>query len=119
MNRDIGRDRWASGRQRLEDQHCVQALEPAAAERLVDVDRAHAKRGRAPDHVDRKMFLLIPLDRMRRQLLVGEGASHFAYRQLLLVEREQLPGLGVRHGRRVLVHTFLLSLSTIRPRWGL
>ena len=76
------------GRQRLEDQRGVEAGHGRAADVVLDVDAAHAERGRFPHHVDREMLLLVPAQRMRRDLLGGEFARHVANRHLVLVESE-------------------------------
>ena len=59
-----------------------------AADVVLDVDAAHAERGRLAHHVDRKMLLLVPAQRMRRDLLGGEFPRHVANRDLVLVESE-------------------------------
>src|SRR6185436_7917027 len=64
-----------------------------AADVVLDVDAAHAERGRFPHHVDRKMLFLVPAERMRRDLLGGEFARHVANGDLVFVEREMHSGL--------------------------
>ena len=75
-------------RQRLEDQRGVEAGHGGAADVVLDVDAAHAERGRLAHHVDGEMLLLVPAQRMRRDLLGGEFARHVANRHLVLVESE-------------------------------
>src|SRR5881227_1424822 len=43
---------------------------------------------RLAHHIDREMLLLIPADRMRRDLFRGEIPRHIANRNLVLVESE-------------------------------
>ena len=85
---DEGRHRRAALRQRLEDQRRVEPGQRRAADVVADVDAADAERGRLAHHVDRKMLLLVPADRMRRDLFRGEGPRHLANRYLVLVESE-------------------------------
>ena len=50
-------------------------------------------------HVDREMLLLVPAQRMRRDLLRGEFPRHVANRHLVLVESEmhlRVPGCDAR-----------------------
>ena len=75
-------------RQRLEDQRGVEPRQRRAADVVADVDAAHAERGRLAHHVDREMLLLVPAQRMRRDLFRGEFPRHVANRDLVLVESE-------------------------------
>ena len=47
-----------------------------------------AERRRLPDHVEREMLVLVPFQRMRRDLLGGEIARHVADGALVVVEGE-------------------------------
>ncbi len=59
-----------------------------AADIVADVDAADAELGRLAHHVDRKMLLLVPAQRMRRDLFRGKIPRHVANRNLVLVESE-------------------------------
>ena len=59
-----------------------------AADVVLDIDAADAERGRLAHHVDREMLLLVPAERMRRDLFRGEFPRHIANRNLVLVESE-------------------------------
>ncbi len=59
-----------------------------AADIVADVDAADAELGRLAHHVDRKMLLLIPADRVRRDFFRGKIPRHIANRNLVLVESE-------------------------------
>ena len=88
MDGDEGRHRRAALRQRLEDQRRVEARERRAADIVADVDPANAELGGLAHHLDRKVLLLVPAQRMRRDLFRGEIPRHLANRNLVLVERE-------------------------------
>ena len=45
---------------------------------LADVDRRHAESRGLTQNVDRKMLGFVPLERVRRDALVGEGFRHVA-----------------------------------------
>ena len=59
-----------------------------AADVVADIDAADAEARRLAHHVDRKMLLLVPAHRMRRDFLRGEFPRHIANRNLVLVESE-------------------------------
>ena len=69
-----------------------------AADIVADIDAADAEAGGLAHHVDRKMLLLVPAHRMRRDLFRGEFPRHIANRNLVLVESEvhSLPALVLR-----------------------
>ena len=75
-------------RQRLEDQRRIKPGQRRAADVVADVDAADAELRRLAHHIDRKMLLLVPADRMRRDFLRGELPRHVANRNLVLVESE-------------------------------
>ena len=88
VDRDERRHRRAALRQRLEDQRGVEPRQRRAADVVADIDAAHAELGRLAHHVDRKMLLLVPAERMRRDFFRGEFPRHIANRNLVLVESE-------------------------------
>ena len=73
---------------RLEDQRRVEARHRGAADVLAHIDRRHAERRRLANHVDRKVLLLVPFERVRRNLVVGESARHVADRDVVGIERK-------------------------------
>ena len=89
MDRHIGRDRRAAGRQRLEDQRRVEPRQPRAANVGGDINAAHAERGGLAHFGDGKVLGLVPGQRMRREYFGGEGARHVAHRDLVF-SREQI-----------------------------
>src|SRR4051812_21766538 len=88
MDRDVGRDRRAPGRQRLEDQRRVEAREAGAAYVVGDIDATHAESGRLAQEVDREVLLLVPFDRLRRQPRGREGTRHVVDGGLVVREGE-------------------------------
>ena len=84
VDRQEGRDRWAAAAQLLEDQRRVGRAEPGAADLLAHADPGEAELGRLAQHVDRQMALAIPVERMRREALFGEGARHIDDRLLFV-----------------------------------
>ena len=99
VDRDEGRHGRAARRQRLEDQRRVEPRQAGAADILADVDAAHAERRGLAHHVDRKMLVLVPAQRVRRDLLRRKRQRHVANRDLILVESE-LHVVGVPHSSR-------------------
>ena len=88
VDRDESGDRRAARRKRLEDQRGVEARKGGAADVLAHIDRRHAERCGFPDHVDGKMLLLVPFERVRRKPIAREGLRHFADRDLILAKGE-------------------------------
>ena len=101
MDRHIGRDGGAAGRQGLEDQRRVEPREPRAANVVRDINAAHAERGGLAHFGDGKVLGLVPGERVRREMLGGESARHVANGGLLLGEGElrRLAGGLIKHGR--------------------
>jgi hypothetical protein len=88
VDRDIGRDRRAAGRQRLEDQNRGKPRQSRSAHILGDVNAAHAEFGGLAHFVDGKVLGFVPGQRIRRKEFIGEGARHVANGDLLLIEGE-------------------------------
>jgi hypothetical protein len=88
MDRYVGGDRRAAGRQRLEDQGRREPRQPGAADVFGDIDAAHAERRGLAHLRDGKMPRLVPGHRVRREHFVGKTARHVAHGDLVLVERE-------------------------------
>ena len=88
VDRDERRHRRTALRQRLEDQRRVEPRQRRAADIVADIDAADAELGRLAHHIDRKMLLLVPADRMRRDFFRGKIPRHIANRNLVLVESE-------------------------------
>ena len=59
-----------------------------AADVVADIDAADAELGGLAHHIDGKMLLLVPADRMRRDFFRGKIPRHVANRNLILVESE-------------------------------
>ena len=93
VDRDERGDRGAAGGELLEDDRGVEPRHRRAADVLADVDRADAELCGRLDHVDREVFGLVPFQRMRGDLVVGEGARHVADRDAIGVESELLHGV--------------------------
>ena len=66
-----------------------------ATDILADVDAAHAEGCRLAHHVDGEMLVLVPAQRVRRDLLRRERQRHVANRDLILVQSELHPGLAL------------------------
>ena len=96
MDRDEGRKGRAGARQRLEDQHGVEPAKARAADIVAHIDAAEAERAGLADHIGREMPLTVPVERVRRDTILGEGLRHRLYRALVLVQFE-LAGRGVGH----------------------
>ena len=90
VNRQIGRNRRATGGQRLENQRGIQTAQTGAADILAHIDGGHAEFGGFAHHVDRKMARLIPFQRMGRKLAIGKVACHIADGDPVFVEGEKL-----------------------------
>ena len=90
VDRDEGGDGGTPGRKRLENQRRVEARQRGAADVFAHIDGRHAERRRLANHVDGKVFLLVPFERMRRQPVVGEGARHVPDRDVVRIERESV-----------------------------
>jgi hypothetical protein len=83
-----GRGGRTARRQRLEDQRRVEACHSGAADVLANVDAAHTERGCFAHHVDGEMLLLVPAQRVRRDLFRRKRQRHVANRDLILVQSE-------------------------------
>src|SRR5690606_2254518 len=81
-----GGDGGASGRQRLDDQRRFHSPETGPTDIVTNIDTTHAKRAGLADRIDRKMLVLVPLQRERRNFVVGEVLGHLPDSDLLLVE---------------------------------
>ena len=87
---DIGRDRRIALREFLEDQHRIAAAQPGSANVLFAVDAAEPEFAGLPEHVDRKMFALVPLNCMGGKS--GRGELPHRRNELLLVFRLGIHG---------------------------
>jgi hypothetical protein len=74
--------------QRLHDQRTVEPRQARAALLGRHIDGRHAKRRRLLDDVDREMALLVPLRRMGRDALLGEGQRRLLDGRLFFRQRE-------------------------------
>ena len=78
VDRDEGGEGRIGARKRLEDQHRVEPAERRAADIVTDIDAAKAERAGLADHVCRKMLVAVPVERVRRNAIGGEGLGHLA-----------------------------------------
>ena len=113
MDGEERRDGRAAGRQRLEDQRRVEAGHAAAAVLLADVDRRHAERRRLAQDVDREMLGLVPVERVGRDALIGEGFGHVADGEMVCGQREHELALLFLRADRPQCPTF--APAAIRP----
>ena len=103
---DVGRNRGAACRQRLEDQRRVEPRQPRAAHIFSDIDAAHAERRRLAHHLDGEVLSLVPCYGVRRELLRRELARHVADGEVIIGEGEEVRGAPsarsgtYRHGRQ-------------------
>ncbi len=88
MDRNVCGDGRAASGQGLKDQGRVEPREAAAAEIFAHIDAAHAERSGLAQHIDGKVLFLIPFNRFRRQLLLGETTGHLNDGLLLRVQRK-------------------------------
>ena len=84
-------------------------LRPDAADVLADVDAAEAELAGQAQRVAREVLVLVPLERVRRELGLREVAHRLEDRRALVV--------GERRGRGVIVMDIVApSASSRRPR---
>src|ERR1700722_14462756 len=95
VDRDERRHRRTALCQRLENQRRVEPCQRRAADIFADIHAADAELRRLAHHIDGKMLLLVPPDRMWRDFFRGEIPRHLANRNLILVESE-LHGIPTR-----------------------
>ncbi len=76
----------------LEDPHAVQAAQPATARVLLTVDRRHAQLGGLAQHVDGEVLGGVPLQRVRRDALLGELGRRLGDHARVVVEAEVIHG---------------------------
>ena len=91
VDRDERRHCRAALRQGLKNQRRVKPRQRRTADVVAYINAAHAQRCGLPHHIGRKMLLLIPADRMRRDLFRGKIPRHIANRKLVLIESELHP----------------------------
>jgi hypothetical protein len=109
----IGRRRHVAVAQCLENDRCVQTRQARAPDIFLHIDAGETQLGGLAQHVDREVFLLVPLRGMRGKLSFGEGARGLLNGDLIVAEREI-------HARNPPVRgrTALIILALEVPRQG-
>ena len=92
MDGNIGRNRGAAGGERFKDQRGIKAGEARATDIIAHINAAHAERRRLLQHIDGKVLLLIPFNRLGGELFTREIPRHIADGFLLFVESKQAGG---------------------------